>query len=208
MPAHDKKLLRRQIINFFPSYYTTLISIVQATSFAYLLFVLSKTLLKGTDLNLFHALLLMTFLVIIQVWYEYMMGSAALRWLPSFCDSLIPFLLGLTQFSLIFSIESEKNDWWYFSVSSLCIVSLIAYHNMYRGARQLKDNKTNEIVLLSLGKYPIINEICAMGYAIAFFIFGVIEKRGDPNPYFLITSMVLVIAFMWRGWYYWRRIVR
>lgn len=107
----NKENLRNQIIDFFPSYYMTLISVIQATTLGYLLLILSNVLTRKT-FNISHSLpLFLSFLVIIEIWYEYVMGSASLRWVPHMLDSTIPFLLGLTQFLMIFSVKSGRCDW-------------------------------------------------------------------------------------------------
>ena len=51
------KKLREQINNFFPSYYTTLISIIQATSFGYLLVGFSKYVESSNDPFSYHLVL-------------------------------------------------------------------------------------------------------------------------------------------------------
>jgi len=209
--ASNKLTLRDQIINFFPSYYMTLISIIQATALGYLLLNFSNQLKEEVpDLSLF-VIYVITFFVIIIVWYEYMMGSAALRWVPSIWDSLIPFSLGIGQFLLICYIACKENIYyWYFSFSGVCFISFFAYLNMYRGATQLKKkNQNNRMVLKALKKFPVLNYIFTGVYTILFLFFGYYEYLHNNTESVLIiyTTLALTMIFLVRGVLYWHRII-
>ena len=202
--------LRDQIINFFPSYYMTLISIIQATALGYLLYNVSQQVTAVFSDFPLLLIYLITFFVIMIVWYEYMMGSASLRWMPTILDSVIPFTLGIGQFSLILAVYNKLYCWWYFSLSFVCFVSFFAYLNMYVGANKLSEyNKINAMVLDELKNYPKINYSFTLGYLIVFFCFGYIEfMRNNKSVFFIYLTLGLMIVFFIRGCWYWHRITR
>jgi len=97
----QKKELHTSILLNFPQYYITLLSIIQAAAFGVFLLQLQPDLvenngriLKSLPLTL---LSLSTFFVLIEIWYEYMMGALAMKWFPRILDSIIPFLLGVLK---------------------------------------------------------------------------------------------------------------
>lgn len=207
MKADPRNELRKQIIDFFPSYYMTLISVIQATTLSYLLSTFSLQLKEGIpDLSIF-VIYVITFFVLIVVWYEYMMGSASLRWVPSMWDSVIPFFLGIAQFLFIFSIPSKKDIYyWYFSFSGICFVSFFAFLNMYLGAEQLKGNR---MVFNKLKKFPLINYIFMGVYTILFLFFGYYEYAHNSITVLMIyVTFGLTMIFLVRGVWYWRIIVK
>src|ERR1019366_3193443 len=94
------------------SFYLTLISMIQSLAFGYLL---------------------TTILVILLVWHEYAIGTMLYVWLIDFWDSLIPFLFGVTQFSLISALKAQ--DWspsvWFFSLAAFAALSFWAFMNQF-----------------------------------------------------------------------------
>lgn len=202
------EMLREQINDFFPSYYTTLISIIQATSFGYLLVSFSNYLVLSNDPISYHLVLyLINFSIIIAVWYEYMMGSASLRWLPNILDSVLPFLLGMAQFSLIYFAKVENIVWYYWSFSLLCLFSYFAYVNMYKGAVNLKTEK-NILVLKLIGIYPKINKAGILSIGLISAIFALVIQYLDIRPsLFAYIMLIMLILFIVRGYFYWKRII-
>lgn len=202
------EMLREQINDFFPSYYTTLISIIQATSFGYLLVSFSNYLALSNDPISYHLVLyLINFSIIIAVWYEYMMGSASLRWLPNILDSVLPFLLGMAQFSLIYFAKAENIVWYYWSFSLLCLFSYFAYANMYKGSDNLKTEK-NILVLKLIGIYPKINKAGILSIGLISAIFALMIQYLDIRPsLFACIMLIILILFIVRGYFYWKRII-
>jgi len=202
--------LRDQIINFFPSYYMTLISIIQATALGYLLITFSHQLEEGFSHPSLYVIYGITFFVIIIVWYEYMMGSASLRWLPSILDSVIPFSLGIGQFFLVITASHKLYYEWYFSLSGVCFVAFFAYINMYLGAKKLKKyNSINQVVLKELKEFPVINYIFTLGYLIIFLLFTYYEYVHKLNSDKMIyATLGLMIIFLMRGLWYWHKIIQ
>ena len=206
-----KNELRTQIIDFLPSYYMTLISIIQATSLGYLLVSFTSQYNKETLVSLQTITSIITFFLIIVVWNEYMMGSATIRWIPSLWDSIIPFFLGICQFLLVFSAGKANSVWlWYLSFCLLSIISFYAFLNMYQGAIKLrKYNNINEVVLKKIGKWRFRNYYGTNIYALIFLLFSLCEFYEKINSNILIIITIgLVFIFIIRGIYYWNRIIQ
>jgi hypothetical protein len=208
MITENKQPLLEQIVEFFPSYYTTLISVIQATALGYLLVVVSGFVKGCPALEVSQIILaIMTFGVLIEVWYEYMMGSTVFRWVPIIWDSVIPFLIGVAEFLLILSISPVNIALWYFSLSITCLVSFVAFKNMYRGTRKLRHD-SNILALRLLGAFPKINEFWILSYALIFSIFSLLEYKYKLDSSALqMISLILLTAFIYRGHCYWKRLV-
>jgi hypothetical protein len=200
-----------QIIEFFPTFYITFISIIQATALGYLLVAIKDNFLskwiEGAWDPIFAVLIVTSFLVIVEVWYEYMMASPIFRWIPKINDAIIVFSLGVTQFILIFSIGLGNVGWWNIAMSLVCVTAFFAFHNMYHGAKRLREK--NEVVLDALGRYPVINEMWIAGAAIIFFSVGLVSSVSKLNSLFIaIFDLGMLIAFVVRGHFYWMKIVK
>jgi hypothetical protein len=84
------------------SFYLTLSSMIQSLAFGYLLATVSLLSLLTPA---YWLMVLNTFIVIVLVWHEYAIGTMLYVWLIDFWDSAIPFLYGITQFSLISALK-------------------------------------------------------------------------------------------------------
>ena len=151
-----------------------------------------KNLLGGHYDLILSLLFVNSSLIIMGVWYEYMMGSLTLRWIPSIFDSIIPFLLGFTEFLMIISVSLKSVFAWYCSMALICIVSIIAYNNQYRECYINYD--INRLALNSLGNMTLYNQLMVLASGLVLLIFAVIEGLyGLNSPYLLIISTIMII---------------
>jgi hypothetical protein len=205
-----RDVLIKQIVSFFPSYYITFISMIQASCLAYLFVVLADILARINTIPIKAGLYLMIFatlLIIITVWYEYMMGTTSLRWIPNIYDSYIPFLIGISEFSLIICIKFNQIPYWFSTMILFFLFGYIAYVNMYTKAKKLKC-ATNKLVLENLGGFSEWTQKCAIILALVFLIFYLLSNKYlHFQVPLLIISNIIIILFMYRGHLYWNRII-
>ena len=217
----DEKLkLRKQIIEIFPLYYMTLMSIIQATALSYIVFSMKSNIfdcmfdghLNTIALN-FNPISLLMFinsvLIVICVWSEYMIGFFTYRWLPSLSDSFIPFFLGFSEYMFIFSMDNRSPFSWYISVAITCFVGLFSYLNRYRKAFINYD--VNKIALESAGNMIFFNPLFMLLFGLCAILFAAVERYyGSYSIYTLgdmIISLALIIALIWKGTIQWKRLL-
>jgi hypothetical protein len=208
--AIHKRKLYSEILEAFPTYYITLISIVQVTAFTYLIVMIQQKFIISTEFWManitFLFLTLATFLVLIEVWYEYMMGSVAMRWIPKIWDAILPFFLGVAELVMILNLNEGNISGWYLAMGMVCFCSFLALVNMYRGCYYHYDE--NEILLASIGNYPHFTLIWIFAAGIIFSVIGYIEKINNFNsPIFALYSFLIISLFIIRGHFYWKKII-
>ena len=174
------------------SIYLTLISIVQGVVFSYFLY---QLVIYSKDFALYNWLFsLITFIVIVLVWHEYVTGTVAFRWSPGILDSVIPFLMGVFQIYAIeyIYIPEEKGEW-FFSMYLFLMMGAIAYINMYYKAS--KSNR-NDKVFKALGKGLIRMSYAApLFLSFLFYIFSFRILRYDySNP--IISNLAIFSAII------------
>ncbi|CAN2040193.1 hypothetical protein GMMP15_1590032 [Candidatus Magnetomoraceae bacterium gMMP-15] len=105
----NSEILLERIRSSFPSMYITLISIIQSSLLGYCLSYFLKEDFDGfTTGEWVRGVSSLIFAIL--VWNEYRMGSTVFRWVPWLIDAIIPFLLALGQFFLIYSIKNHNKE--------------------------------------------------------------------------------------------------
>jgi hypothetical protein len=208
--AVQKRELYNEILESFPTYYITFISIIQVTTFTYLIVMVQQKFIASTENSLnnstFLLLTLATFLVLIEIWYEYMMGSLSMRWIPKIWDAILPFFLGIAELLMIIYLSNGNIPGWYFAMGMVCFSSFLALVNMYRGCYY--HCKENEIILASIGNYPHFTLIWILIAGIIFSAIGYFEQLTNlQSPIFALYSFLIITLFIIRGHFYWKRIL-
>jgi hypothetical protein len=83
------------------------------------------------------AAMLLGFLV---VWLFYISAVMRFRWLPSLQDSVVPFGIGILEFTLIDLMGPDALGPWFYTLALIFGVSTWASHSIFRRARQDPDN--------------------------------------------------------------------
>ncbi|UCE36428.1 MAG: hypothetical protein JSW00_13015 [Thermoplasmata archaeon] len=185
--------------------YLTIVSIIQASVLGYLMIICSSNV---DNINLLTIILLITtFLVIVTVWHEYMMGAIAFFWIPRLRDSTLPFIIGISEFLIVYNIFTHPFIWFY-SLAVFCIVGLIAFFNMFSSAE--KCNK-NDIILKRVNVLKNFTMLLCLTYALFFILFGIILQFINSSIYMqFIAGSFSILAFgifLFRGILYWQKIV-
>ena len=133
--------------------YFTVLSIIQAIAFGFLLLKCTDLTEEFSWITLIRAILV--FAIIVIVWHRYATESQFL-WPLTWMDTLIPFFIGGISFFYVFSVDFKV------SISSLlaCIVAIelaaiFAYHNAWK---QRKRKKVQRIYMLAFQEMPEIGK--------------------------------------------------
>jgi len=182
------------------STYLTLISIVQSVTFSFLMYFVIN------NYNFFclvgWILAFSTFVVIVLVWNEYVMGIISFVWIPNLIDSALPFLLGVSE---VVTVQMIANDpiWWFFWMTITLLIGFIAFVNMYWRAWRDNDEK-NKFAFKTLGNYVTVSRWSCVILAIPFFIFWLFKFE---HVIFVIISVLLISLFFIRTVLYWRTLI-
>jgi len=200
-----EKSIIEQIKESFSSVYLTLISIIQASVLGYFIFILGAQWKSLSSINLIISIT--TFLMLVTIWNEYMMGSTTFRWIPRLRDSFLPFAIGISEFLVVHHIISDVSLWC-FSLALFCFVGYLAYLNMFHSARLYSENTS---IFERLGRLPKVTEIWAFCLVLIFSFLGVISHKFASSLIVQYTtaifSVIIFGAFLYRGVRYWSRIV-
>jgi len=199
--ARDTKETVERVKQTYSNGYLTLVSIIQAIIFGYYIVTLGNHFANITPLNALISI--STFLVIIIVWNEYMIGSTTLRYIPRLTDSSLPFIIGLTEFLIIHHIFSVLHLWFY-SLAASTFVGFFSYLNVFSSA--MKDPE-NESIFQRLRNWPTMTEMFCYVSTIIFIIFGVISYiyslRINVHYLLVYITISMQVAFFYRGIKYW-----
>ncbi len=81
-----------------------------------------------------------SFLGILVIWVVYATTVMRFRWVPGISDSVVPFLLGLLQFTLIECLHPDTVGFWVLLMSLMFATMHWVSHHAMRRARQETDN--------------------------------------------------------------------
>lgn len=186
--------------------YVTLISIIQATVFGYLIATFNEHHSDFTHLRI--VLFVTTFLMIVIVWNQYVMASTAFKYIPRlFPDSVLPFALGFTEIVVIGQIFADLHLWCY-SVALVMVTGWLALVNGYRNARH---HPTNVVIFQRLGHWPKLSQILVLVISMLFALLGLVSYQYASNQpiqhivacFFLVSMVVQLVT----GAKYWELII-
>ena len=181
-----------RVAEFFPTYYVTLISIIQVTAFGYLLLVAKdqlSSILAGTFDPLWTVLIVGFFIMIVATWMNYTHYVTTLRLTPSSLDALIPFCFGATQALVIFTIGLQQLAWFYFAMAANAVVAISQTLVIVREVRLHQEYEEHRVwIEKSKSIFPL-----PLWFAVRlllFLFFGVAEAL------FNLHSLLLAIVYL------------
>lgn len=136
--------IRQRASEMFPSVMLTVLSMIQALALELLWSrIVEDSFLwaGGWDAVLGWAELLAALLGILEIWLFYMSSVLRFTWVPSIYDSVLPFGIGMIEFSMIELIGPGTVAPWLLSVALLFGVSTWAGQQIARRARQIPSNE-------------------------------------------------------------------
>jgi hypothetical protein len=184
-------------------------SIVQGVALAYLVVVVNDELRTFSFAN--WILVSTSFLMIVSAWDEYMTAVTVFVWIPRLLDSLIPFLLGVSEIIFIQSLRHESQlEWFFMAMAFTALVALIAFVNMY--ARAAAEADKNQILLKEMRSYQSLNLGLVSLSGIVLLVFAAVEAAVAASTVLDIAlstaALTLVLTFIARGAVYWNRVIR
>jgi ribosomal protein L40E len=206
-----EKILRSQsshypadrVADFFPTYYITLISIIQVTAFGYLLLVAKdqlSSILASTYDPLWTVLIVGMFIMIAATWMNYTHYVTSLKLTPSSLDALIPFCFGATQALVIFSISLQQLAWVYFAMAANAMVAISQTYFTVRQVRLHQEYEENRAWVEKSGALSTLKRWFAVRLLI-FLFFGIVEALLNLHSLFLavVYLALCIMSFVFVG---------
>jgi hypothetical protein len=205
----EKKNLQDTILDMkvsFTEVYLILVSIIQGTVFGFLFVKFYDHYNDFTPLKII--ILLTTFLLIIMIWNQYMIGSTALRFKPQlFPDSIIIFTLGFTETLVIYHIFTELYLWCF----SMAVVTFMSWLTTVNALNNAQRYKINEPIFQKLGYWPKLFQIVLFITVILYVILGYVSYQYATTEtiQYVIASIFLIFTLMYLagGFKYWEIIM-
>jgi hypothetical protein len=162
----------------FPSVNLTVISIIQALA----LEVLWSAIIERDHLWAWNTTALTgwlqaaaVFQVIFFLWLVYVQLVMRVRWVVTARDSLIPFVLGLAQFSLASLIDPDKLHIWFYMLAATAVFGAWINVGTERAARREPDNAE---LFAALGPDRLLTDLVPLiGSAVVSLAAGVVVQR-------------------------------
>jgi hypothetical protein len=119
----------------FSSFYLTLVCLIQGVALGLLATKIPDFLSTFNLIGLFYALL--TFIVVVVVWHEYVLAAQEFWWEITWWDSIIPFLLGMGEYLMIEYIgKGPHYNGWFFAATFTAFAGFLAYVNYDRWIKE------------------------------------------------------------------------
>jgi hypothetical protein len=176
-------------------FYLTLVSIMQSLALGYLLQLVGGQLISSgriSALVLFQSITSLT--AIVLVWHQYAMGTIAYSWKLGMRDSTIPFIIGITEYSMVSAIafqrpEESRFALWLWSVVAFAIVATVAYWNQYDKAALGRGRNGDT--------GPRKSMLCTGGYCVGFCILAILHTKWPFQARLQsLVSLAVAIVFV------------
>ena len=178
----------------FPSVLLTLLSIIQALALELLwghlvdrphLRVLSwSSILEWTQIATM-------FLGILQIWLFYASLVMRFRWLPSQRDSILPFVIGILEFTLIELLGPGSFGPWFFTLALIFAVSIRESLGVFRRARQ---DPTNSEFFESMEPTTFRDLVHAIGTVGGLALIGLVLQLSGNQGWPALVGLLLAGA--------------
>lgn len=131
-PDHSRAKLLAALIETHHITFYTVISVIQATCFGFLVLVCFE---ERTHFTQFHWLLAAsTLAILVLVWNGFIRGFVILNYVPKLGDGAMPFALGAAQCFAAYHVAHGARGW-YWSIAALCGIGFLGYVNAEVNAR-------------------------------------------------------------------------
>ena len=136
--------MRKRALQQFPTILVTLVSIIQALALE-----LMWSEITGADYLweltvesvIAWGTITVTLLGILQIWVLYSTLVIGFTWRPTLRDSILPFVLGIQEFSLVSLIGSQFSALWLYVLASMFLFANYIAHISVRRARFEPENE-------------------------------------------------------------------
>jgi hypothetical protein len=186
--------MRNRATDLFPSVLLTVLSMIQALALELLWTRLRESSYlwtPGWDALLGWAQAAAMVLGFLLVWLFYVSFVMRFRWLPSIQDSVVPFGIGILEFSLIDLMGPESLGPWFYAFALIYAVSTWANHTIFRRARQDPANRDFfELVQPATLRdfVPALVAIAGIGF------FGVVLHASGSRGWLALVAILATMA--------------
>ena len=138
------EMVRNRATDLFPSVLLTVLSMIQALALELLWTRLRESpylWTAGWDAVLGWTQVAAMLLGFLVVWLFYVSIVMRFRWLPSLQDSVVPFAIGILEFTLVDLMGPDSLPLWFYGMALIFAVSTWASHTIYRRARRDPANR-------------------------------------------------------------------
>jgi hypothetical protein len=154
---HSRAKLLAALIEAHHSTFYTVISVIQATCFGFLVVMCSEG--GGTFTRSQWILAATTLAIIVLVWNGFIRGFVILNYVPKLADGVMPFALGATQCFAAYHVAHGVRGW-YWSIAALCCIGSLGYVNAEINAKLNPDE--NAHIMVFYGKQLRILQISSL----------------------------------------------
>lgn len=136
--------MRSRALTQFPTVLVTLVSIIQALALELMWSkIISSDYLWNLTIESVIAwgTISVSLLGILQIWVLYSTLVIGFTWRPTLRDSILPFLLGIQEFTMVSLIGPQFNALWLYVLASLFLFANYIAHISFRRARLEPDNE-------------------------------------------------------------------
>lgn len=202
--------IRNRAKDMLPSMLLTLMSIIQALALEFLwdsVRVAEQTLTWAAVLVWIQ--ITANMLGILQVWLFYVSVAMRFRWVPTSNDLLLPFLIGILEFTMIDLTGSAHLPLWFATLASVYAIAAWDAQNVMARARRDGDNEEFFKHLRPAAMRDLGGPVSAVG---GLMLFGIAIYFTDENVWLTLSGLLFatgMLAFqIVMGRYYWKRSMR
>jgi hypothetical protein len=186
--------MRDRATDLFPSVLLTVLSMIQALALELLWTRLGESSYLWAldwDAVVGWAQAAAMFLGFLLVWLFYVSFVMRFRWLPSIQDSVVPFGIGILEFTLV---DLMGPDWlgpWFYAFAVIFAVSTWANHTIFRRARQ---DPANREYFEAVRPATLRDFMPSMVAVVGLGFFGVVLHASGSRGWLALVAILMTIA--------------
>jgi hypothetical protein len=191
--AAELGVAQRLKAQFAPAY-LTLASIIQGVALSALVVRVESTYASFDAVA--WLLTAATFLVIVDIWHEYLMMVLAYVWLPTLLDSLTPFAFVIAELFLGQFVYGNLRGW-LLAYAGCCLVGVVAWILQISQVRLLAhENRTTKVVLAAQERLRGVLILAIGGLCIAAAALYDVLHLGQARLAIAILALIATIGFL------------
>ncbi|MDP6075387.1 MAG: hypothetical protein QGI26_10390 [Myxococcota bacterium] len=191
--------IRRRAMEIFPSVLLTVLSMVQALALELLWTRLGDSPYLwegGWDALLGWAQVVAVLLGLLEIWLFYISLVIRMTWLPSAYDSVLPFAIGILEFTMIELMGPESLAPWLYTVALLFALAIWTGHWIARRARLMPSNWEAFVDVEPATYRDFLPSAAAAGLLIALGM--ALQASGERGILALVAIAIVIILIAWQ----------
>jgi len=188
-----------------PSALLTLMSIIQALALEFL-WGMARAAPKewSAEAVLVWLQIVATLLGILQIWMFYTSLALRFRWIPVTRDLLLPFLIGILEFTLVELIGLERLPLWFATLAIVYLLATWDAHNVFSRARRDADNQEYFTTVTPAErrdfKDAALIVVGLVSFGLALFVFGPVLPLAYAGVLFAAATLAYHLEIGRRFW--------